>query len=161
VKSVVRLTVTIGNASALDEEQSLPQQLADAFSDIDVYEFSPPPNVVLANALEWQAILSVTADVAGIAAFIWLVWDKARASSPRSEVKDIGARPSPLLLIQLNPGGRKFRQLVVRESEISKEEFIAAFAQAVAELQSELPLQDPLITHNPNWVKVKRHDAAS
>ena len=64
------------------------------------------------------------------------------------------------MLIQLNPTSRKFKQLVITESDSKKDAFIEEFARAVAEIQKDDPVEDHLI-RNPNWVKVKRYGADS
>ena len=118
----------LANLGIDQSEELLFNFFQDNISGIEILKSSRGPNIK--NALDFQALINIGADLASIASVIWMAYDKF-IKPKKQEDK---SKNEPFLYIQIKSGNDKFVQFAIGKEYKDKDIFINSFVDKTQQI---------------------------
>lgn len=119
----------LANCSGSASSDDLLNFLKERTEGVEYYQLSPPPGTHMNAAMDWQAVLGVTASTLGIAQALWAAYVKFI-----KPLRDKGD-DSPFLFIAVKNAKNESIQYSIGADGHTEEEFIHEFSQKTEQIR--------------------------
>lgn len=126
-------------------------------NNIDFYQLKPPPGVIMAAALDWQAIIETSASILGLGKALWAAYKKFI-----KPIREKDNNSAAGLYIVIRSEQKNISQIMLGSDCDDKEYFLSWFENEVSNLQQTV-INEEIFTkeiyefkHSKIWVKITR-----
>jgi hypothetical protein len=132
MKNELLIAGALANCGGCVSTEELLAFLKSQTKGIDYFRLSPPPGSTMGAALDWQAVLGVTASTLAIGQALWAVYVKFVRPKRKQ-------RPDAFLYVVIKTENRRFVQFTIGRDHDNQEQFIQEFTEKAEKLRVLTP----------------------
>jgi hypothetical protein len=143
----------LANIEHGNEKNTILETLGKEIDDFYVYKFFPEEGQYYAS-INWKGIIGHLADLTGIAAFIWTIYE----ATVKPEIENPTRNTTPSVIIQINDKSNNYEIFNINGNYESKEIFIQEFTKKVEILRHQnTPNEDiyEIYEKSERWIRIK------